>query len=282
MMQAPVRSPNQHARNRLLLINLLVALSCLGFFIEMKNEKAREAQIQALQNSQAPGDAALGLSGGRSRGGTFDAPSAPSGSSGGSIPRSAPGYDSFPDYGGGYYPRDYGGGYYPRYPSYPRGGTVVIPYPGGYAPTYPAPGGVSTGGGFFFLLLVLGFTVLPLVINLLKLRGVQSAHRAPSRSGGAGEMLNDVITVTQLQVALLAQARTIQADLTELTTHADLQSQQGLSRMLQETVLALLRSPENWSHARRLLKPCAVGHKLPNCLNNSPLQNAANFHGKRW
>jgi uncharacterized membrane protein len=38
--------------------------------------------------------------------------------------------------------------------------------------------------------------------------------------------------------------------LTELTNQADLQSKQGLNRLLQETVLALLRSPENWSHAR--------------------------------
>lgn len=237
------RSQTIHRRNLLLVLTGLLAIACLGFFVEVRNEASRKAQSSMPQGLMTQEGSALGLSGGRARGGSF---SAPSGSAGGSIPRSAPGYGNYPSSGGygGY--GGYGGGYYP---SYPRGGTVIIPAPTypGYVPGYPAPAnGLGNDIGFLFLLLVLGFMVFPLILNLLKLRGGGGS----SGSVGSGERLNDVVTVTQLQVALLAQARTLQSELTELASQANLESQEGLSQLLQETVLALLRSPENWSHAR--------------------------------
>jgi uncharacterized membrane protein len=125
---------------------------------------------------------------------------------------------------------------------------IPAPYPD-YAPsypTYPSAPAVGNDVGLLFLLVVLGFAVLPLIFNLLKLRG----GRAGLGSPGSGELLNDVVTVTQLQVALLAQARTIQSELTGLTAQANLDNPEELQQLLQETVLALLRSPENWSHAR--------------------------------
>jgi len=248
------RSAALHSRNVLLSMLLLLAIGCLGFFLEKQVESSRKVQGPTAQGLLSQDDSALGLSGGRARGGTFSRPTAPSGSPGNTMPRTNPGgYDRYPDYGGGYsggygggYSGGYGGSYYPRQ-SYPRGGTVIVPAPyPGYIPPQPAPVSVGTDVGFIFLLGVLGFMVLPLVMNLLKLRAVG----APTGVSGSSELMNDVVTVTQVQVALLAQARAIQAELTELATHANLESPVGLSQMLQETVLALLRSPENWSHAR--------------------------------
>jgi uncharacterized membrane protein len=68
------------------------------------------------------------------------------------------------------------------------------------------------------------------------------------KSGGTDEKGNDIVTVTQLQVALLAQERKIQNRLSELTLNADMETPAGRGEMLKESVLALLRSPENWSH----------------------------------
>ncbi|HEY9659161.1 MAG TPA: DUF1517 domain-containing protein, partial [Allocoleopsis sp.] len=68
--------------------------------------------------------------------------------------------------------------------------------------------------------------------------------------GGNRELQNDIVTVTRLQVALLAQARYVQERLTELTLSVDTETPEGLTELLRETVLALMRSPENWSHVR--------------------------------
>ncbi len=147
-------------------------------------------------------------------------------------------------YGGG--PYSYPPGGYP----YPRTGPVVVPapYPGGYI-GYPG-SAVTVGGdvGLLFLLGVLGFMVLPLLLNLLKLKGGQSASRPRGQVGN--ELTNDTVTVTLLQVALLSQARTLQAELEAMASRTDLDTKAGLSRLLQESVLALLRSPEYWSHAK--------------------------------
>jgi uncharacterized membrane protein len=62
------------------------------------------------------------------------------------------------------------------------------------------------------------------------------------------ELENDTVTVSKVQVALLAQARSIQSQLSSLTLNADTQTSEGLAQLLQESALALLRSPEYWTH----------------------------------
>jgi uncharacterized membrane protein len=66
---------------------------------------------------------------------------------------------------------------------------------------------------------------------------------------GGGELENNTVTVSKVQVALLAQARETQLELNRIGTQIDTSTSEGLQELLQESVLALLRTPENWSHA---------------------------------
>jgi uncharacterized membrane protein len=53
----------------------------------------------------------------------------------------------------------------------------------------------------------------------------------------------------QLQVGLLASAKSVQDDLRRLAASSDTASKSGLQRLLQETTLALLRQPDLWVYA---------------------------------
>jgi uncharacterized membrane protein len=189
-------------------------------------------------------------SGGRARGGSFDQPA----------PAQAPSRNSpSGGYGGGYAdPYDYSvpsGRSYP--PSYNPGGyrrspVIVVPpqsYPYGYDGGYGSGYGTSSSGdGLFLILLFFGSSLLlPIAMTYLRQMGSRGSSGG---SNGGNELSNDIVTVTQVQVALLAQARYIQESLTQLSSDADLSDSTGLSNFLRETVLALLRSPENWSHAK--------------------------------
>jgi uncharacterized membrane protein len=66
---------------------------------------------------------------------------------------------------------------------------------------------------------------------------------------GSNELDNAIFTISKVQVALLAQARPIQAELNQLASVLDTGTEQGLAQLMQESVLSLLRNPENWSHA---------------------------------
>jgi uncharacterized membrane protein len=255
---------HKRTNNLRYLVILLLVIGCIGFYADMRANSEMQAQFskQTLAGGEVTTSA---MTGGRARGGSFDRPPASSGSGRSTVP-SRPGRGYSGGYPGGYsggYPggysggySDYGGGYYPRrsYPrSYPQSGPVIVPVPAPYpgyvqTPGYSTPVASSGSGiGLIFLLVILGFTVLPLILNLLKLKSVDSRGFA---TGSSNELLNDVVTVTEVQVALLAQARTIQAELTDLTLQANPETPAGRSRMLQETVLALLRSPEYWTYAR--------------------------------
>jgi len=198
--------------------------------------------------------------GGRSGGGSFRSPSrssesSGSSSSGGSYSRSSPSwnYEPYPSY---------------RQPSYR--GPVVLPVPAGppiYVPSGPPvysdpyytqprsyPGTIQTGnsdGGWLIVaLLLLGLSVpvvLVLVYSVIKSR--RGGLTGTGGSTGAGELYNDILTVSKIQVALLAQARATQSELNKMSLAIDTSTQEGLLQLLQEAVLALLRTPENWTHA---------------------------------
>ena len=159
-------------------------------------------------------EGALAAGGGRMGGGSFRMP-APSRSY--SAPRSyAPGGG----YGGSYYP---GGGF---------GGGFGFPF------LLPVFGGGAGLGGLFSILIFLA------VANFL----VQSFRRARGGDsiGSDSSTGSSTISVTKLQVGLLAGARELQADLNRIAQKADTSSTTGLTEVLQETSLALLRHPEYW------------------------------------
>lgn len=206
---------------------------------------------QAASSGQAPRQELLlsegliqaDITGGRARGGSFKQPTSPAAPSSPSrpIPRNYSNYDEFPR-------RSYPRTYYPE----PFPGPVFVPLPGpSYAPGsgYAAPTG-SGGSGFIFVLLILVLVILPIVLNYLR-QGPSGSAR-PADAGSVSEQFNDIVTVTQLQIGLLAQAREVQRDLTRLTAQADLSTQTGLAELLRESTLALLRSPQYWSHVRAL------------------------------
>jgi uncharacterized membrane protein len=184
-------------------------------------------------------------SGARGRGGSFRR--APSGGSGGGS--SGGGFGGSGGSGGGYRDpsyRNYPSDPYYRDRPYSNPGPVFVPIPGGYG------GYVSTGSGGALSLLVflVLFLMFPIAAMYLARAGRGRGNGYAGATVGNRELANDIVTVTRLQIALLAQARSIQTELTELTLDADMETPEGLADMLRETVLALMRSPENWSHAR--------------------------------
>ncbi|GAB4136301.1 MAG: DUF1517 domain-containing protein [Cyanobacteria bacterium J069] len=132
-------------------------------------------------------------------------------------------------------------------------GPVFVPVPDyGYrpAPTVVVPvGGGGVDLGFVFILAIVGFALLPVVLNYVR-AGSGNSGTTTAPAGSASELHNNIVTVSQVQIALLANARELQRRLNALATQANWGSQEGLSEMLRETVLALLRSPEYWTHVR--------------------------------
>ncbi len=143
-------------------------------------------------------------------------------------------------------PRSYGGGY--------RGNTGG--YGGGYRGGYG--GGYGGGIGFPFLIPMFGFggggllsfLVLMAVVGLL-LNAVRGSGPALGSGNDDGAVVrrDGPVTITQLQVGLLASARALQDDLRRLAASADTSNSTGLQQVLQETTLALLRHPDLWVYA---------------------------------
>lgn len=123
-------------------------------------------------------------------------------------------------------PGGYGGGYYPG------GGGFGFPF---LVPIFGVGGGF---GGLFSILLfmaVAGFLV--------------RTFRAAQSEGSGYELSSPTVSVTKLQVGLLSEARSLQADLNRIAEIADTGSSSGLTQVLQETTLSLLRHPEYWIYA---------------------------------
>ncbi|MEM6598741.1 MAG: DUF1517 domain-containing protein [Cyanobacteria bacterium P01_C01_bin.69] len=65
----------------------------------------------------------------------------------------------------------------------------------------------------------------------------------------SGEITNNIVTITQLQVAMVSEARHVQQTLNQIAAETDMGTPDGLTLALRETVVTLLRSPETWTHA---------------------------------
>ncbi|MEM1393720.1 MAG: DUF1517 domain-containing protein [Cyanobacteria bacterium P01_D01_bin.116] len=165
--------------------------------------------VFTLVFSQASG-ALAARSGGRIGGGSFRMPS--------SRPYSSP--RTYAPPGGGY--RGYPGGGF--------GFPFLFPF-------------IGIGGGFGGLFGILIFFALANFV-------VNTFRRVASGGGEeVGYSSNPQISVTRLQVGLLAQARELQTELNQLAETADTNSSSGRAQVLQEASLALLRHPEYWVYA---------------------------------
>ena len=101
--------------------------------------------------------------------------------------------------------------------------------------------------GLIILLII--FAVMYLIIWAIFLR--------PKKNQALLGLGNDTFTISKLQVALLAQAREVQARLTELSLDVDTDTPEGLMTLMQEAAIALLRTPENWTHVLASSQPVA-------------------------
>ncbi|MGB3298762.1 MAG: DUF1517 domain-containing protein [Phormidesmis sp.] len=162
--------------------------------------------------SQADG-ALAARGGGRIGGGSFRAPSRT---------YSSPSARGPSGYGGGY-----GGGYYP-------GGGFGFPFLLPFV-------GFGGGGG------ILGIFIAIAIANFL-IRSFRNAGVGGDSAGGYSDA-NPTVSVARLQVGLLAQARDLQVNLNRIASTADTGTSEGLTKVLQETTLSLLRNPEYWAYA---------------------------------
>jgi uncharacterized membrane protein len=139
------------------------------------------------------------------------------------------------------------------------GGSFRVPSSRTYTPrTYAPPGGgyYPGGGGFGFPFLLPfwgiggGFGGLFSILIFIAIANflLQAFRRVSSgdTTSEAGYSSNPSVSVTRLQVGLLAQARGLQTELDHIAETADTNSPEGRAEILQETSLALLRHPEYW------------------------------------
>jgi uncharacterized membrane protein len=148
-------------------------------------------------------------------------------------------------------PRSYGGGGYRG--GYGGGGGLNGGYRGGYGgggigfPFLIPLFGFGGGGLFGFLVLM---AVVGLLLNAFKGGGGQAGPLPAGRGSELGSGRPDgPVTISQLQVGLLASARDLQRDLRRLAGSADTGRAAGLQALLQETTLAMLRHPDLWVYA---------------------------------
>ena len=202
-------------------------------------------------------------SGGRGGGGSFSRPSnsRPSNSGSNSYRSNPPSRDD-----------SY---YYRRNPGYGGPNVIVVPGGGGYYG-----GGYSSGFGIFPMFLVLGlFGLIGLLVlsNLLRARSYSNDYGfSNTLSSESNELDNDIVTVSKLQVALLAQTKGLQSQLSELTLTVDTNTSKGLLELLQESALVLLRNAENWSHVSASSESVLI-NKAEQIFNQLSLRERSKF-----
>lgn len=128
--------------------------------------------------------------------------------------------------------RSYGGSRY-------GGGPVVINNSGGYSRGYGY--SRSSGIGFFEMMVFLG------IMGVVVFAMFGSMRRA---AGGKGLQSGVSGTAQALSVqVLMMQGDEVKAALQEVARRGDPDSDAGLTRMLQEAALVVLRHPERWAYA---------------------------------
>ena len=168
-------------------------------------------------------------SGGRSGGGSFKKRSSGSSSSRRSSPRKSsprPTYNSRPKTRTSSPSRSYSS------PSYPN--------------NYTYHSGSSSNGFIFILLFLLIFGGVTFAVIAIVLKSIFASNSSAKPSDR--ERDNNIVTLSKLQVALSAEAKDVQKQLSELSLSTDTDTDEGLIELLRESVLVLLRNSEYWSH----------------------------------
>lgn len=100
------------------------------------------------------------------------------------------------------------------------------------------------GGGFGGLLSILVFlSIAGFLVRTF--RSVVGGDDAQIDSGYG----SPTVSVAKVQVGLLSEARSLQVDLDRIARTADTSTSEGLTQVLQETTLSLMRHPEYWIYA---------------------------------
>ncbi|ASC69939.1 uncharacterized protein XM38_008690 [Halomicronema hongdechloris C2206] len=128
-----------------------------------------------------------------------------------------------------------------------------------YAPpsrSYRGPSGGGYGGGFGFPFIFPFFGIgggfgglFSLLIFIAIANFLVRSFRSFRNEDSFGGSDNPPVAVAKLQVGLLAKARSLQDDLNRMAATANTGSAVGLTQVLQEASLALLRHPDYWAYA---------------------------------
>ncbi len=117
-------------------------------------------------------------------------------------------------------------------------------------------GGYGYGGGFsspFFLPFLFGGgggSLLSLMVMLAVGGFLLQTFRRVSGGDIEGDTYNPSVSIAEIQVGLLAEARDVQSKLNALAETVNADTASGRMYLLQETSLELLRHPEYWTYGK--------------------------------
>ena len=192
------------------------------------------------------------------------------GRSGGGSFRSAPSRSSSPSRSSGS-DSNYGGG------GYSSGGTTIY-----IGPRYSYGGYYYSPISLIVLVIILAILVAAIAyaISISKKKAISSGTTETYTNTGNRELDNNIVTISKIQVGLLAQARAIQTQLSQLSLGIDTDTPEGLSELLQESALALLRMPENWTHVSATSKTVRSRDEAEGIFNKFSIEERGKFSGE--
>jgi uncharacterized membrane protein len=101
-----------------------------------------------------------------------------------------------------------------------------------------------------------------------------SRKLAAAAPGSSAEINNDILTISTVQVALLANSP-IQPQLTEIVETMQIETPEQLKEQLQAVVIALLRLTEFWSHAKVASQTFPDRTQAESCFSQGSMQERA-------
>jgi uncharacterized membrane protein len=127
-------------------------------------------------------------------------------------------------------------------PSRTNGGGGYYPGGGFSSPFFWMPMMFGGGGGSLFSLLIMVAVGGYLLQTFRRVTG--------NNDGMEGDVYNPQVSIVEIQVGLLAEARDVQTKLNNLAQTVDAETATGRMHLLQETSLELLRHPEYWTYGK--------------------------------